>query len=93
MYQLRNASIQLARKAQIFGVILGTLGRQGNIGIMKRILRLLKEKKLEYVSICASEINQEVINSHTEVECFVQIGCPRLSLDWGHENVKPMLNP
>lgn len=93
MYKLRSDSIAQARLAKVYCVILGTLGRQGNTGIMKRISTLLDSKSKEYIVVCSSEINHEILSAYEEVDCFVQIGCPRLSMDWGHEAPKPMLNP
>lgn len=29
----------------------------------------------------------------TKVEAWVQIACPRLSIDWGHSYPRPLLNP
>lgn len=41
-----------------------------------------------------SEIVPEIITSYKdEFEFFVQIGCPRLSIDWGEEYHRPVLNP
>lgn len=93
MYKLRSESISKARNASVWCVILGTLGRQGNTGIMKRICALMETKCKEYIVVCSSEINHEILAAYEEVDCFVQIGCPRLSMDWGHEAPKPMLNP
>ena len=28
-----------------------------------------------------------------DVECWVQIACPRLSIDWGHAFARPLLTP
>jgi len=41
-----------------------------------------------------SEIMPEILSSYEkEFEFFVQIGCPRLSIDWGEEYHIPVLNP
>lgn len=42
--------------------------------------------------IIASEVNIELLTS-IEVDFFVQIACPRLSIDWSYGTPKPLLTP
>ena len=42
--------------------------------------------------LIASEVNVELLTS-IEVDFFVQIACPRLSIDWSFGTPKPLLTP
>lgn len=40
-----------------------------------------------------SEIFPSKLDLFEDVEAWVQIACPRLSIDWGYAFDKPLLNP
>lgn len=44
MHLIRRGEIEKAKNASLFGIILGTLGRQGNTSILKEIENLLKKR-------------------------------------------------
>eukprot|EP00956_Cyclotella_meneghiniana_P024051 scaffold47941_cov22-Cyclotella_meneghiniana.AAC.1 len=87
------------------GIILGTLGRQGNPGILGRIRSLLHKRGVRTMIVLLSEIFPKKLemmsvkpngngrdNEHG-VCAWVQIACPRLSIDWGHYFCVPVLSP
>ena len=81
-------------KVCTYGVIFGMLGRQGNLPLLHRIINLIEQIKKKYVIILISEINfDELIGKYNWIEAFIQICCPRLSIDWGKSFAKPLLNP
>mmetsp|Transcript_33652 Transcript_33652/g.76891 ORF Transcript_33652/g.76891 Transcript_33652/m.76891 type:complete len:557 (+) Transcript_33652:38-1708(+) len=83
------------------GIILGTLGRQGNPAILARIRSLLHSRGLRTMIVLLSEIFPQKLEmlsttkpgSGKGVSAWVQIACPRLSIDWGHFFVVPVLSP
>ncbi len=93
---------------KLFGIILGTLGRQGNPAILSRIRSLLHGRGIRSVTILLSEIfpkKLEMMSNTTTkslgggregggggVCAWVQIACPRLSIDWGHYFCVPVLS-
>ena len=96
MQNVRKSMILRAKKAKNFGLILGTLGRQGNPAVLDRLERLFKSRNKETVVFLISEISPERIASLSEsggVDAFVQVACPRLSIDWGEAFVVPVLTP
>mmetsp|Transcript_4523 Transcript_4523/g.9599 ORF Transcript_4523/g.9599 Transcript_4523/m.9599 type:complete len:468 (-) Transcript_4523:70-1473(-) len=95
MKAIRNKSIQRAMdpNARTFGIILGTLGRQGNPAILGQIRKLLHKHNKKSFVILLSEIFPQKLDMFPAVDVWVQIACPRLSVDWGHHFTKPMLNP
>ncbi len=84
-------AIYKARDATKVGVIIGLKEGQmmtdQSIKIKSQLEKLGKEVQL----IALREITADRINSMTEIEAFVQTGCPRISLD-GYTFSKPVLS-
>lgn len=93
MHDLRRGAITAARKAKKWGLILGSLGRQGNPHTMTMIENILIERGNPFINILLSEIFPGKLALMDEIDCWVQIACPRLSIDWGYAFPKPLLTP
>ncbi|KFD57709.1 hypothetical protein M513_01379 [Trichuris suis] len=93
MQRTRRYAIDQAKCCHKFGIILGTLGRQGNCAIVDLLKRKLEERKREVFLFLLAEINPETLNTFSDIECWVQVACPRLSIDWGVMFSKPLLTP
>jgi len=46
-----------------------------------------------YVVVLLSEIFPSKLALFGDIDAWVQIACPRLSIDWGYAFEKPLLNP
>ena len=95
--QAKKQQQQNGRPA-VFGIILGTLGRQGNPALLTKLQNQLRKHGLKSFVILASEITpSKLALFRTKVDAWVQIACPRLSVDWGHhlsgDSSVPVLNP
>ncbi|KAF8974607.1 diphthamide synthesis protein [Flammula alnicola] len=80
----------------LWGVILGTLGRQGSLKQMQAVTHQLQASKspIPYIQILLSELSPAklaLFNPH--ISTFIQTSCPRLSIDWGYAFEKPLLSP
>ena len=93
MHDLRRQAITGARKAGKWGLILGSLGRQGNPHTMTLIETLLNAQGIPFINLLLSEIFPGKLALMADVECWVQIACPRLSIDWGYAFPRPLLTP
>ncbi|XP_062516867.1 2-(3-amino-3-carboxypropyl)histidine synthase subunit 1-like [Corticium candelabrum] len=93
MIGVRQAMIERASKAKRFGLILGTLGRQGNPKVLQDLEEKIKLAGLECITVLMSEIFPEKLKLFPDIDAWVQIACPRLSIDWGQEFDKPLLTP
>ena len=93
MNDIRRDAVQKARGAKKWGLILGVLGRQGNPHTMDLIEERLQERGTPYVNLLLSEIFPGKLAMMPEVECWVQVACPRLSIDWGYAFPRPLLTP
>jgi len=98
----RRRAIAAARNASSVGVVLGTLGRQGSPAILHRIKALLRKRRKRSVVVLASELDADLLDSFASVvDAWIQIACPRLSIDWGQNfcggdnngHNKPLLSP
>jgi 2-(3-amino-3-carboxypropyl)histidine synthase len=93
MHNLRRDAIKSAKSAKKWGIILGALGRQGNPHTMTLIERHLQDQGIPFVNLLLSEIFPGKLASMADVECWVQVACPRLSIDWGYAFPRPLLTP
>ncbi|EMC95087.1 hypothetical protein BAUCODRAFT_123562 [Baudoinia panamericana UAMH 10762] len=93
----RANALAQARKARKWGLILGSLGRQGNPHTLTLIENHLREKGIPWVNLLLSEIFPQKLagmsGGEDGVECWVQVACPRLSIDWGYAFERPLLTP
>lgn len=82
-----------AKSAKRFGLILGTLGRQGNPAVLDRLQAKLKARGCSYFVLLLSEIFPAKLQLFDDVDAWIQVACPRLSIDWGKAftKVRPQL--
>ncbi|XP_004287061.1 PREDICTED: diphthamide biosynthesis protein 1 [Fragaria vesca subsp. vesca] len=94
MRESRKSAVLRAKEASNWGIVLGTLGRQGNPRILQRLEKKMREKGFNYTVVLMSEISPARIALFEDsVDAWIQIACPRLSIDWGEAFTKPLLNP
>jgi len=93
LHSLRSFAIRSARKAKTWGLILGSLGRQGNPHTLTLIENHLRKRGVNWVNLLLSEIFPGKLAMMDDVEAWVQIACPRLSIDWGYAFARPLLSP
>ena len=56
MMAIRKDEVEKAKSAKLFGIILGTLGRQGNTTILEELEKLMVKHGREYFVLFLSEI-------------------------------------
>lgn len=98
MQKLRSEAVDAAKRSLeptddgAWVVVLGTLGRQGSMGVLKSITNHLSPSR--YIPLLLSELSPTKLAHlapHSSV--FVQTSCPRLSIDWGYAFPRPLLSP
>ncbi|KAL8536418.1 hypothetical protein ACS0TY_011870 [Phlomoides rotata] len=88
----RRRAIERAVGAKTWGIVLGTLGRQGNPMVLNRLEGKMRDKGLDFMVVLISELSPKKIELFGDaVDAWVQIACPRLSIDWGDAFKKPLL--
>ncbi|XP_054749105.2 2-(3-amino-3-carboxypropyl)histidine synthase subunit 1-like [Lytechinus pictus] len=93
MHGLRQEAIEKARHGKKIGLILGTLGRQGSPKVLESLKEQVTKAGKEYVVVLLSEIFPQKLELFADIDAWVQIACPRLSIDWGYAFPKPLLSP
>lgn len=93
MKSTRLKFIKEASSAKCFGLILGTLGRQGSPKVLNNLKDILAKHGKEYVVVLLSEIFPDKLSLFNKIDAWVQVACPRLSIDWGTAFDKPLLTP
>lgn len=93
LIDIRSDAIDKAKSAKTFGLILGALGRQGNNKTLENLEQLILNNGHKVYKIILSEIFPLKLAEFEEIDCFVQVACPRLSIDWGYAFNKPLLTP
>ena len=93
MLKSRRTAIAEAADAKRFGIILGSLGRQGSPNILTHLQQLMQRRGREYIVVLLSEIFPEKLKLFSGIDAWIQIACPRLSIDWGSAFHRPLLTP
>jgi len=93
MRKNRQKAIDTAKQTETWGLILGTLGRQGNPNVLEHIKKKAESMGKKVITILLSEIFPQKLALMPQVGAWVQIACPRLSIDWGLAFHAPILSP
>lgn len=93
MLRNRKAAIDRSATALKFGLILGTLGRQGSLKVLQYLEARIRAHGRDCVIILLSEVFPSKLALFNDVQAFVQVACPRLSIDWGTAFDRPLLTP
>lgn len=91
MKQIRLKMINSCKSAKYVGIIFGILGRQGNPDILENIKNILNKNNIGHTVILLSELTDKKLLQYEECECFIQIACPRISIDWGSYFSMPVI--
>ncbi len=76
----RYAVVQKARDADVFGILVGTLGVANYLPLIKHIRDILKRAHKKSYTISVGKLNPAKLANFLEVECFVLVACPENSL-------------
>lgn len=73
MLENRLTAIKYAKNIRRFGLILGTLGRQGNLNVLKNFENKINLLGKENVIILLSEIFPDKIKLFKNIDAFIQV--------------------
>jgi 2-(3-amino-3-carboxypropyl)histidine synthase len=94
MREVRRRAVEKASGCRKWGLILGTLGRQGNPHLLSTIQAKMDALGMETTTFLISEVSPQRLQLiGGDIEAFVQVACPRLSIDWGEGFSRPTLTP
>ncbi|KAK0234573.1 putative diphthamide synthesis protein-domain-containing protein [Armillaria nabsnona] len=89
----RYAVVQKARDADVFGILVGTLGVANYLPLIKRIRDILKRAHKKSYTISVGKLNPAKLANFLEVECFVLVACPENSLIDAKDFLRPIVTP
>ena len=77
----RWAEIEEARKAEIYGVIVGFKPGQNRLGAALEVREALKREGKEAYILALREITSTSLSQFPSIEAFINTACPRISMD------------
>ncbi|KDR72825.1 hypothetical protein GALMADRAFT_73379 [Galerina marginata CBS 339.88] len=89
----RYVAVQKARDADVFGILVGTLGVASYLPLISYIRRLLRRKQKKSYTISVGKLNPAKLANFLEIECFVLVACPENSLIEDKEFLRPIVTP
>ena len=85
--------IQLAKEANIVGIVVGTLGVARYNDIILRLKEMLKKSDKKFYTIVVGKLNVAKLANFMEVDIFVLVACPENSLIDSRDFYKPIVTP
>ncbi|KAG8706963.1 Diphthamide biosynthesis protein 2 [Ceratobasidium sp. 394] len=89
----RYAIIQKARDADVFGILVGTLGVASYIPLMTHLRWILSKAQKKSYTISVGKLNPAKLANFMEIECFVLVACPENSVIDSKEFYRPIVTP
>jgi 2-(3-amino-3-carboxypropyl)histidine synthase len=89
----RYATIVKFREARRIGVVAGLKSGQMNLALAGRLKALLEENGKRCTLIASLELVPESLESFTDLDGFLEVACPRISIDDHGRYHKPVVNP
>lgn len=80
MLMRRYAVVQKARDADVFGILVGTLGVASYLPLIKHLRSILRKAQKKSYTISVGKLNPAKLANFMEIECFVLVACPENSL-------------
>lgn len=89
----RYAILQKARDADIFGILVGTLGVSLYLPLIAKIRRLLRLHHKKSYTLSVGKLNPSKLANFMEIECFVYVACPENSIVDSKDFFRPIITP
>ncbi|KAJ3560062.1 hypothetical protein NP233_g11082 [Leucocoprinus birnbaumii] len=96
MLMRRYATVQKARDADVFGIVVGTLGVASYLPLIKHLRTLLASHQKKSYTLSVGKLSPSKLANFLEIECFILVACPENSLlDAAKEKefFKPIVTP
>ncbi|KAG6332059.1 hypothetical protein ID866_7030 [Astraeus odoratus] len=89
----RFAVVQKARDADVFGILVGTLGVASYLSVINYLRTLLSRSRKKSYTISVGKLNPAKLANFMEIECFVLAACPENSIIESKDFFKPIITP
>ncbi|KAK7681839.1 hypothetical protein QCA50_015186 [Cerrena zonata] len=89
----RYATVQKARDADVFGILVGTLGVASYLPLISHLRTMLAKSHKKSYTISVGKLNPAKLANFMEIECFVLVACPENSVIEAREFLQPIVTP
>jgi len=90
----RYGVVQKARDADVFGIVVGTLGVSSYLPTLEYLRKLLKKHRKKSYTMAVGKLTPAKLGNFLEVETWVLVACGENSLIEGYkEFMKPIITP
>ncbi|CAL1702605.1 unnamed protein product [Somion occarium] len=89
----RYATVQKARDADVFGILVGTLGVASYLPLISHLRSVLTKAHKKSYTISVGKLNPAKLANFLEIECFVLVACPENSVIEAKEFLRPIVTP
>ncbi|KAI9463837.1 putative diphthamide synthesis protein-domain-containing protein [Boletus coccyginus] len=89
----RFAAVQKARDADVFGILVGTLGVASYLPLISHLRKILAKAQKKSYTISVGKLNPAKLANFMEIECFVLAACPENSVIDSKEFYRPIITP
>ncbi|KAF9221158.1 diphthamide biosynthesis protein [Gyrodon lividus] len=89
----RFAAVQKARDADVFGILVGTLGVASYLPLLSHLRKILAKAQKKSYTISVGKLNPAKLGNFMEIECFVLAACPENSVIEAKEFYRPIITP
>ncbi|KAJ7021430.1 putative diphthamide synthesis protein-domain-containing protein [Mycena alexandri] len=89
----RYATVQKARDADVFGILVGTLGVASYLPLIKHLRAILSRAHKKSYTVSVGKLNPSKLANFMEIECFVLVACPENSVVEARDFLRPIITP
>jgi len=89
----RYVVVQKARDADVFGILVGTLGVASYLPLIGHLRALLAQAHKKSYTITVGKLTPSKLANFMEIECFVLVACPENSLIDAKDFLRPIVTP
>ncbi|THH05897.1 hypothetical protein EW145_g4460 [Phellinidium pouzarii] len=88
----RYALLQKARDADVFGILIGTLGVASYLPLIAHIRTQLKKARKKSYTVSVGKINPSKLANFMEIECWIWVACSEAMVD-SKGYLRPIITP
>ncbi|KAF4323619.1 hypothetical protein BBI17_001871 [Phytophthora kernoviae] len=85
--------VQQAKEAQIFGILMGTLGVSEYLNVVHSLQKLIKQSGRKSYLFVVGKVNVPKLANYAEIDAFVLVACQQNTLMDSKEYYKPIVTP
>ncbi|KAI0723639.1 putative diphthamide synthesis protein-domain-containing protein [Fomitopsis betulina] len=89
----RYAVVQKARDADVFGILVGTLGVASYLPLISHLRKMLTNAHKKSYTISVGKLNPAKLANFLEIECFILVACPENSVVEAKDFLRPIVTP